>query len=229
MINGKIRGVAFEFDDGEITSKDEELEETLKEMFKLLLVDYELKDGLPELIFLEKLKKFGAKDLKYTPTDEEYDFIQLKEDVVGDEFKPGDHPRNKLGMFIKKIGDILFSKKDKKEESNNLSGDYIANVYLSETGDLNYGLPTKKEIRGFLEKEELPNNLEDLDKLYDDTDLLNEEYYLKGDLTKYAIEYKKSLIVDKIKRLNKEKEDLMGAVLKNTLKKVPKSEFDDFK
>lgn len=85
MINGKIRGVAFEFDDGEITSKDEELEETLKEMFKLLLVDYELKDGLPELIFLEKLKKFGAKDLKYTPTDEEYDFIQPKEDVVGDE------------------------------------------------------------------------------------------------------------------------------------------------
>ena len=52
MIKGKIRGNAFEFDDGEITSKDEEVEETLKEMFKLLLVDYELKDGLPELIFL---------------------------------------------------------------------------------------------------------------------------------------------------------------------------------
>ena len=101
MINGKIRGVAFEFDDGEITSKDEELEETLKEMFKLLLMDYELKDGLPELIFLEKLKKFGAKDLKYTPTDEEYDFIQPKEDVVGDEDIEKTSVWDKIKSFFK--------------------------------------------------------------------------------------------------------------------------------
>lgn len=115
MIRGQIKGSKFVFDDGEITSSDKELAESLKEMFDLLLADYELQDGLPELIFLGKLKKYGATNLKYEPTDEEYDFIQdeAEESITGDMALDEEEPKAWITMHGNHVP--LFEGQSKEE------------------------------------------------------------------------------------------------------------------
>ena len=165
---------------------------------------------------------FGERMFYFTKPKKQDD-DEIANDIAMDEFEESKHPRNNLGQFIKKLKGVLF--KDKTTQKK--EGSIISNVFLSETGDLSQLKYTKREIQKEIEKELLPDNIEELEKMYDEVDFLHDEYSLGGELTSYAIEYKKRLINNKIKKLNEEAKELVGKILDNSIKRVPTNKFDD--
>lgn len=147
--------------------------------------------------------------------------------LVKDEFRQEDHPRNKLGIFIKKLRSMLFKEDNKIVDFKKDGRTFIKEVYLTEGGDLD-GIPfSQKEIRNKLEKWRLPDNFNELEDLYDEIELLKDEYSDGGKLTKYAIEYWEKLVNKKYKSLNGEKNTLIKNILSNSIKRVPVNENDN--
>ncbi len=69
MIKGKLFGIEFTEEDGEIECKDYELKNKITKLYEVSTANKGPQDGFPEYLFLEALKKW----------DKDFELVEYKE------------------------------------------------------------------------------------------------------------------------------------------------------